>query len=44
MVEAWLSGEAAASTKKLFKWLTYQYKNKKSDLRIDGCELVMIKK
>ena len=44
MGEVWLSGEAAASTKNLFEWLTYDYKNKKSDLCINGRGLVMIKK
>ena len=44
MGELWLSGEAAASTKHLFEWLTYEYKNKGGDRRINGHELVMITK
>ena len=44
MGEVWLSGEAAASTKHLFEWLTYEYKNKGDDCRINGRELVMISK
>ena len=44
MGEICLSGEAAASTKHLFEWLTYEYKNKKGDLCINERELVMITK